>query len=67
MLLLDGIVLIELTEDDKAYLEGFKNAKTLSMSYCALKTLKNLPILPSLEILDLSDNLLSGEDLSSVY
>jgi hypothetical protein len=37
------------------------------MSYTGLKSLKNLPVLHSLETLDVSDNCLSGEDLSNVY
>ena len=67
VLLLDGVQLGELQSDDKAFLERFTNAKTLSLSYTGLKSLKNLPVLPALEMIDVSDNCLTGEDLSSIY
>lgn len=66
VILLDGTQLVELTEEDKAYLEKFKNAHTLSMSYCGLKSLKNLPVLPNVESVDLSDNCLLGDDLGAI-
>lgn len=66
VILLDGTQLVELTEEDKAYLEKFKNAHTLAMSYCGLKSLKNLPVLPNVESVDLSDNCLTGEDLGAI-
>lgn len=66
VILLDGTQLVELTEEDKTYLEKFKKAISLSMSYCGLKTLKNLPVLPNVETVDLSDNCLSGDDLSAI-
>lgn len=37
------------------------------MSYTGLKTLKNFPVLPALEILDISDNCLTGADFSAIY
>jgi len=58
---------VELTEEDKAYLEKFVSAKSLSLSYCGLKSLRNLPVIPTIEVVDLSDNCLLGDDLSSVY
>ena len=67
VILLDGTQLTELTEEDKAYLEKFTNAKTLTLCFCSLKNLKNLPVLPKVEMLDLSDNMLTGEDLGSLY
>ena len=66
VILLDGTQLVELTEEDKTYLEKFKKAISLSMSYCGLKSLKNLPVLPNVETVDLSDNCLSGDDLSAI-
>ena len=37
------------------------------MSYCGLKSLKNLPVIHTVEVVDLSDNCLLGDDLSSIY
>lgn len=56
-----------MTESDKAYLEKFTNAKSLSMSNCGLRTLKNFPVLPNIALVDLSDNQLTGEDLGAIY
>lgn len=67
MILLDGTHLGELTESDKLYLERFTNAKTLSLSCVGLRSLKNLPVLPSIEFVDLSDNQLVGDDLNAIY
>ena len=53
----------ELTLDDKAFLERFNQAKCLNLSYCHLRSLKNLPMIQGLESLDISDNSLTGEDL----
>ena len=64
LLLLEGLDLAgELTLDDKAFLERFCKAKILNLSYCQLRSLKNLPVIPTLETLNVSDNNLSGEDL----
>ena len=39
----------------------------MNLSYCNLRSIKNLPIIAGLERLDLSDNNLTGEDLHFVY
>jgi Leucine-rich repeat len=67
IILLDGTRLLELTESDKAYLEKFTGAKTMSMCNCGLRNLKNLPVLPNIQLLDLADNQLTGEDLGAIY
>lgn len=64
MLLLEGLDLGgELTPADKTFLERFTEAKCLNLSYCNLRSLKNLPVLPQLDRLTLSDNNIIGEDL----
>jgi len=66
LILLDGVHFGEFTPADKAYLEKFTSATTLSLSKTGLYSLKNLPVMPNLETLDLSDNALTGDDLSSL-
>ena len=38
----------------------------MNLSFTCLKSLKNLPVLPKLERLELSDNNLNGEDLHQI-
>ena len=67
-LLFEGLDLgPELTPDDKVFLERFAEAKTLNLSYCNLRSIKNLPVIAGLERLNLSDNNLTGEDLHIIY
>lgn len=67
LLLLEGLDFEgELSIDDKLFLERFKDAKMLNLSYCNLQSIKNLPCLPALEKLDLSDNNLSGKDFNVI-
>ena len=49
VLLLEGMDLIELTPEDKAFLEKFNQVKTLNLNYTGLRNLKNLPVIDSLE------------------
>ena len=49
ILLLEGMTLVELDEDDKAFLEQFNATKILNLSYTGLRNLKNLPVMSSLE------------------
>ena len=68
VLLLEGLDLGgEMTEDDKAYLERFKQAKNLNLSFCRLRSLKNMPAINGLERLILSDNSLNGEDFHVLH
>ena len=39
----------------------------MNLSYCYLRSLKNLPVIAGLERLDLADNNLNGEDLHIVH
>ena len=55
--------LVELTLDDKAFLEKFNCTRVLDLSYTGLRNLKNLPVLPSVRQLVLSDNNLNGDDM----
>ena len=57
----------ELTPDDKVFLERFSVTKSLNLSLCKLRSLKNMPSIPGLERLDLSDNSLNGEDLHILH
>jgi Leucine-rich repeat (LRR) protein len=61
MILLDGIPIGNLQDQDRNYLEKFKNAKTLSLQSTHLKSVRNLPHLENLEKLDLSENQISGD------
>ena len=62
-MLLDGLPLEEITEQDKAFIERFEECLHLSLNSCYLRSLKNLPKMPKLQRLELSDNYLSGEDM----
>jgi hypothetical protein len=53
----------ELTADDKKYLEEFVNVELLSFTNTELKALTNLPDLPDLKRIELSQNDLSGAEL----
>ena len=64
-LLLDGIDL-DLQPEDKKMLDKFQNLEFLSMNGCGLGSLKNLPSLPLLYKLDLSNNALRGDKLISL-
>ena len=65
VILLDGVKLEngELSPQDKVFLQKFTNAEHLGLSNTGLKSLRNLPLLPKMEKLDLSDNILAGDDL----
>ena len=57
VLLLSGVNLGELTIEDKNFLEKFNQVKTLNLSYTGLRSLKNLPVISTVERLDLSDTI----------
>jgi hypothetical protein len=48
-LILDSVNLPEIKLKDKKLLEEFKNAQLFSLNYCGIKSLDNLPDLPSIE------------------
>ncbi len=47
-LVLDSLKVIEVEDDDKAFLEGFSILDQLSMNGCFMKSLKNMPAAPKL-------------------
>jgi hypothetical protein len=55
-LILDGLPLFELTQDDKTFLERFSACTHLSFNECGLKSLANFPALPNLKKLELASN-----------
>lgn len=63
---IDGIHLKDgLKPEDKTFLNDFKNLTKLSINHVHLKSLDNLPTVP-IEKLEISDNLLSGEELVKI-
>ena len=65
-MILDYTELRDLEAADKHYLESFTVCKNLSLQYCKLRTLGNLPSLSQLVRLDVSNNALLGKDLGNV-
>lgn len=66
-LLLDGLFQIPiLTTNHKEGLEKYKNISKLSLSYLKLSSLSNLPKLPHLKVLELTNNKLKGNDLDQI-
>ena len=53
----------ELTKDDQAYLEEFKNVAILSFTNTKITSLKNFPALAELRRIELNGNDLSGAEL----
>lgn len=67
-LIIEAEDIIELTEDDKAFLERFTDMQRLIITQCKLKSLKNLPKLDKLDRLELNDNNISeGLEALKVY
>jgi len=67
-LVLDGMPINELTEEDKKFLEKFVNLSMLSMNGTGLVSLKNFPKIDSLEKLFLNSNNIKGNlDILSSY
>ena len=64
LVVLDGQHINHITDDIKNYLENFKDLEELTLSFCNLTTLKNLPDLPKLSKIELNDNHFKGEELS---
>lgn len=55
--------IIHISDDIKNYLEHFKYLEELTLSLCDLTSLHNIPDLPKLLKIDLSDNYIKGEEL----
>ena len=66
IIVLDGQSIKHFTDDIKQYLENFKDLEELTLSICKLTSLKNLPDLPKLKKIVLTDNHLKGEDLNNL-
>lgn len=68
-LLLDDLFTIEngtFTNEHKTTLEKYINLQHLSCQSIGLKSLKNMPHLPNLKVLELQDNQLIGNDLNEI-
>jgi acidic leucine-rich nuclear phosphoprotein 32 family protein A/C/D len=63
---LDQVKIAELTSEDKKLLEKFENTQLLSMVFCGVKSLSNLPTYKDLDTLELSDNRIQGEELAKL-
>lgn len=59
-LVLECEEIINISEDDKKFMENFTKVQKLSIISCKLKSLENFPELPALERIELSDNKISG-------
>ena len=55
-LIMDDMPINEISDIDKAFLEGFVECQFLSLNSTGLKVISNLPKLPKLERLELCDN-----------
>ena len=64
IVVLDGQRINHITDDIKNYLENFKDLEELTLSFCNLTSLKNLPDLPKLKKIELSDNHIKGQELN---
>ena len=65
-IILDTYQIKEITEEEQKYLEQFENVQTFSLNNTQLKSLNNLPGFPNLTKIELSDNYLSGEEISKL-
>ena len=68
-LILDELFVAEngtLTKEHKTTLEKYVNLQSLSCSKIELKSLKNMPYLPNLIILELDNNELTGNDFNEI-
>ncbi len=53
-LILDSVNIPEIKTDEKKILEGYKNVKILSLNFCGVKSLNNLPNIVDLEAVRLN-------------
>ena len=72
-LILDDMIITDVSEEDKAFLEGFTETLFLSLNNTQLKTIDNLPKLEKCERLEINDNKIGTysesylEKLASLY
>jgi hypothetical protein len=65
-IILDTYQIKEISEEEKEYMEQFQKVETFSLNNTHLKSLNNLPNFPSLTTIELSDNFISGEEISKL-
>ena len=65
-IILDTYQIKEITEEEQKYMEHFANIQTFSLNNTQLKSLNNLPNFPNLTTIELSDNFISGEEISKL-
>lgn len=66
IMILDTQPIFHITDDIKEYLENFKDLEEITLSICKLNSLSNLPDLPKLSKIELSDNHIKGKELSNL-
>ena len=59
-LIMDDMLIQNISEEDKIFLEDFQECQFLSFNSTSLKSIANLPKMPKLERLELNDNCLEG-------
>lgn len=59
-LIIEAEDIVEISEEDKTYLENFADMRRLILSQCKLKSLKNMPKLDKLERVEFNDNNITG-------
>ncbi|CDW74758.1 acidic leucine-rich nuclear phosphoprotein 32 family member a [Stylonychia lemnae] len=65
-MLMDGLTLTKLNEEDQDFLELFTEVTSLSLNSCSLISLDYLPILAKLTRLELQDNRLTGVEIPQI-
>ena len=59
-LIMDDMVIQQISDEDKTFLEDFQECQFLSFNSTSLKSIENLPKMQKLERLELNDNSLEG-------
>lgn len=57
---LDETIIESISEEDKTFLEQFKNLETIQLNMTRLKSLENFPKIDTLKRVELAENHLSG-------
>jgi acidic leucine-rich nuclear phosphoprotein 32 family member B len=61
-LILDDMIIGEICEEDRTFLEGFTATQFLSLNSTGLKSIANLPKMENLERLELCDNKIASNE-----
>lgn len=64
---LDGTAIERISEEDKAFLEQFKNLVTIHLNMTRLSSLENFPKIDSLNRVELAENFLKGNELEHLF